>query len=57
MGGGTAWNMYSVCKNKWIKKRYILLFVIWKNTSIAVSDCFARVGYNSAVQIIYCVKK
>ena len=30
MGGGTAWNRYSVCRNRYIKKRCILLAVIWK---------------------------
>ena len=29
MGGGTAWNKYSVCTNKKIKKHCILLAVIW----------------------------
>jgi len=29
MGGGNAWNMWNINKNKWIKKCCILLDVIW----------------------------
>ena len=29
MGAGTAWNMYSVCRNKQIQKSFICLIVIW----------------------------
>jgi len=32
MGEGTAWNMYSICRNKQIKKRYIFLVLIWNYT-------------------------
>jgi len=48
MGGGTAWNVYSVCRNEQIKKCFILLVEIWNFRSF----CKKKVRIQSVIREI-----